>query len=133
MERTLEPLERTLGRSNRMQDDKDKKNAGQQWMPGIQKDVEASFENRPKGMPALSVLKDEAKKFGLKPGDAEAIYDSWMINGFRTKIGKIKSWRHAFRNWYRNSWFPSQKKNPQLADADLERIRAKVRRMKGER
>jgi hypothetical protein len=83
-------------------------NQGQQWMPQIQEGVEHNNGDRPKGMPTLATLKSETAKFGLPDSDAEAIYDSWLVNGFKTARGiKIKDWRAAIRTWHRNGWFPS--------------------------
>jgi hypothetical protein len=61
-------------------------------------------------MPPLAIIQTELVKLGLTPADGEALYDSWLASGFRLKNGnRIKDWKAAMRNWYRNSWFPSQK------------------------
>jgi hypothetical protein len=86
-------------------------NFGQTWIPEIQAGVEQSNGDRPAGMPALEVIKCETAKFGLPDSDAEAIYDAWLMTGFKTSRGiKIKDWRAAVRTWYRNGWFPSLRK-----------------------
>jgi hypothetical protein len=60
------------------------------------------------------VIKQEIAKLGLLESDAEAIFNSWMMNGFRTGRGnKIKSWKGAINVWHLNKWFPSQKPQPQ--------------------
>jgi hypothetical protein len=59
-------------------------------------------------MPSLQVLKQETAKFGLPDSDAEHIYDTWLVNGFKTAHGhKVQSWKAAIRVWHRNNWFPS--------------------------
>lgn len=63
-------------------------------------------------MPPLSEIKSETAKLGLPDSDAEAIYDIWLMSGFKTVRGtKIVSWTAAIRVWHRNGYFPSQKKN----------------------
>lgn len=89
-----------------------KKNYSQQLMSEIQQGVEEVFQKAglPNGMPSLAVIKRETAKLGLPDSDAEAIYDSWLTNGFRTARGlKIQSWHAAVRTWWRNHWFPSQR------------------------
>jgi hypothetical protein len=86
-------------------------NHGQQWLTPIQAGVEQSNSNGPNGGPTLEMVKGETAKFGLPDSDAEAIYDAWLVTGFKTARGiKIKDWRAAIRNWYRNGWFPSLRK-----------------------
>jgi hypothetical protein len=95
-----------------------KKNYGQLWMPTVQEAVEDSFEERPAGMPSLSVIKAETAKLGLPDSDAEAIYHAWMANGFKNARGhKIISWHSAIRTWAINRFFPSQKEALRAAAA----------------
>jgi hypothetical protein len=111
-----------------------KKNQGQQWMPGIQQDVEDVFVERPGGMPPLSMIKVETAKLGLPDSDADYIHDAWLANGFKNARGiKIAHWRAAIRNWFRNGFFPSQKtraKRPSTQDIDQARLE-KIRRLHG--
>lgn len=102
-------------------------------MPDVQQAVERSFEDRPRGMPTLAVIKTETAKLGLPDSDAEAIYDAWLTTGFKTGRGvKIANWHAALRNWFRNSWFPSQKKaakRPSHEDHQAAQL-AKFKRLK---
>jgi hypothetical protein len=109
-------------------------NQGQRWLGQIQAGVEASqaATNRPHGMPPLSEVKIEATRMGLSQLDAEAIFDCWLTNGFRTKTGRIRDWRAAMRTWKREGWFPSQKQakalggfNPPLESELIEYCRSK--------
>jgi hypothetical protein len=87
-----------------------KKNQGQQWLGPVQEGVERSFENRPKGMPSLAVIKQETAKLGLPDSDAEHLYDVWLRDDFKTARGtRIRNWHAAVRIWFRSGWFPSQK------------------------
>jgi hypothetical protein len=85
------------------------RNFGQQWIPEVQQSVENSYQSRPSGMPSLAVIKQETKKLGLPDSDAEHIYDVWLMDGFKTKHGPIRSYKAAIRNWYRKKWFHSQR------------------------
>jgi hypothetical protein len=68
-------------------------------------------EERHRGMPPLADVKKETDRLGLPHSDAEAIYDSWLMSGFRSARGlKIASWKAAIRIWHRSKFFPSQKK-----------------------
>lgn len=92
-----------------MHSKKEQKHTGQQQLDGVTEyDVQA--KDRPRGMPSLSQVKAETQKFGLPDSDAEHIYDSWLVSGFRTKTGPIRSWTAAIRLWFRSGYFPSQKK-----------------------
>jgi len=84
-------------------------NAGQQFFSEVQKAVEDSYKSRPRGMPCLEVLTTEMKRLGLPASDAEYLYDAWLANGFVTGKHRIRSWKAALRNWFRNGWLPSQK------------------------
>jgi hypothetical protein len=86
-----------------------KPNQGQQWMPEVQRAVEESFADRPRGMPSLEVIGQATAKLGLPNSDAEALYDSWLANGFKTGNHKIKNWQAVVRMWFRSGYFPSQK------------------------
>jgi hypothetical protein len=99
-----------------------KKNAGQQWLPEVQKGVEESFGDRPKGMPTLAMIKTITATLGLPDSDAEALYDAWLANGFRTGRGrKIINWQATLRTWNHNRFFPSQKlKRPPVKEAGWE-------------
>ena len=97
---------------------------------GLEEAVIAS--DRPKGMPALSVIKTEVAKHGLPVSDAEYLYDSWLLNGYTLKGGKrIQDWKASIRVWKRNEWFPSQRKAAKAKPIDdKERVRAAVERMR---
>ena len=70
-------------------------------------------------MPPLTDVKRETLKLGLPDSDAEHIYDSWLVSGFKNGRGlKIASWKAAIRIWHRNGYFPSQKK-PKAAPGEL--------------
>jgi hypothetical protein len=70
-------------------------------------------EKRPRGMPPLSEIKSEIARLGLPESDSLHLNDTWLVSGFRTKAGQpIKNWRAAVRIWFREGYFPSQKKNP---------------------
>jgi hypothetical protein len=101
-------------------------NDGQQWMDGIEGDIEKSQQGRVRGMPTLSQLKAATAKLGLLESDAEGMYDAWLTNGFTVKGGaKIKDWQAAVRNWHRNGWFNSQRRArhvPAPKDRDAELI-----------
>jgi hypothetical protein len=73
-------------------------------------EYEAAPEDRPRGMPSLNQIKNETIKLGLPDSDAEHLYDVWLVSGFRSKTGPIRSWTAAIRIWFRNGYFPSQKK-----------------------
>jgi hypothetical protein len=107
------------------------KNTGQQWISGIEQGVEADYAERPLGMPVLSVIKAETTKLGLPDTDAEAIYDAWLANGFKSGRGaRIKNWRAALRNWHRYHYFPSQKVLRQKSQGADERAKDAIRRMR---
>jgi hypothetical protein len=90
---------------------KEQKHIGQ--LPLVSEYDEQAAEDRHRGMPALCDVKSETRKLGLPDTDAEAIYDSWLVSGFKTARGlRIASWKAAIRIWNRNGYFPSQKKNP---------------------
>lgn len=78
-------------------------------IPGME-DLADALRKKPKGMPSLAMVKDEAVRLGLTEEDASYMIDVWLQNGFRTKSGPVRDWRAAMRVWYRNCWFPSQKK-----------------------
>jgi hypothetical protein len=87
-----------------------KNNRGQQYLSGVQKGVEDSFGDRPKGMPPLELIKAEIAKLGLPDSDAEHLFDIWLRDNFKTARGtRITNWHAAIRIWFRSGWFPSQK------------------------
>lgn len=90
-----------------MQSKKEQKHIGQQ--PLIS-EYEEQTKDRPRGMPSLTQIKAETSRLGLPDSDAEHLFDSWLVSGFRTKTGPIRSWTAAIRIWFRSSYFPSQKK-----------------------
>jgi hypothetical protein len=98
---------------------------GQKPLSAVQQHLEdeATRTNRPVGMPPLEVVQTEAKRMKLQAGDAETIYDYWLMTGFRTKVGRIRDWRACMRTWYRRSCYPSQKgqKPPGLLRAEKEK------------
>src|ERR1700756_1610729 len=85
------------------------KNFGQQWLSEVQQAAEQNYQARPIGMPSLQMIKTEALRLGLTESDAEVIYDHWLTNGFRTKLGRIRDWRAAMRTWMHRGSFPSQR------------------------
>ena len=100
-----------------MHSKKEQKHMGQ--LPLLsQYDEERTTEKHP-GMPPLSDVIQETKKLGLPDSDAEHIWDSWLVSGFKNGRGlKIASWKAAIRMWHRQGFFPSQKK-PQAAPGEL--------------
>lgn len=82
-------------------------------------DDQPAKEIRPRGMPPLSEIKSETTRMGLPDSDAEHIYDTWLVSGFRTKAGPIKNWKAAVRIWHRQGFFPSLKKNPPKAAGEM--------------
>lgn len=104
-------------------------------MPGVQQDVERSFQDRPSGMPTLAVLKTETTKLGLPDSDAEELYDVWLRDDFKTARGRgsrIKNWHAVIRIWFRSGWFPSQRKAAKQPNDDEHQATqlAKFRRLK---
>jgi hypothetical protein len=99
--------------------------------------IDAALENRilsserPRGMPPLFAIKSEVFKHGLPESDAEYLYDSWLMSGFKLKSGKmIQDWKAAIRTWNRNEWFPSQRQAAKAKPVDDKaRVRAAVERM----
>jgi hypothetical protein len=108
-----------------------KKDKKQQALKPIISDVEANYAQRPLGMPTLPVLRTELARLGLPASDAEYLYDRWLTNGFKTKAGKIKNWRAAARNFYREGYFPSQKKH--ASPDDREAVRERIKRMQDDK
>jgi hypothetical protein len=91
---------------------KEQRHMGQQQLPDltIYDETPEERDARHRGMPPLAHVKIETQRLGLPDGDAEAIYDSWLMSGFRSARGlKIASWKAAVRIWHRNKFFPSQK------------------------
>ena len=95
---------------------KEIKHLNQRQLPGVteyDEQRENNGEKLPKGMPTLSEIRSFTAKMNLPDSDAEAVYDSWLMNGFKTGYGNgIKSWTAALRHWQRNKFFPSQKIAP---------------------
>ena len=101
---------------------KEAKHIGQTQLPHLTEydETTADKEARHRGMPPLAHVKIETAKLGLPDSDAEAIYDSWLMSGFRSARGlKIASWKAAIRIWNRNGWFPSQKKDAPAAAGEM--------------
>lgn len=112
-----------------------KANQGQQFI----NEVEHSLENttRPLGMPPLEAIQSELMRMGFPKGDADQVFDSWLANGFRTKVGKIKNWKAALRTIARYKGLMSQREEPpglvehrrtkpaQLREAYLDRQKAR--------
>lgn len=112
---------------------KQKKTDGQLPLPHVPAALEINQGPRPKGMPSLSVIKQETAKLGLPDTDAEAMYDTWLANGFRTKTGPIKDWKAALRNYVRHSWLPSLRRANKYEERDKEAEElARIRRAKDE-
>ena len=96
---------------------KEQKHIGQ--LPLVSEYDEQTTEDRPRGMPPLIDVKLVTRKLGLPDSDAEHIYDSWLVSGFKNGRGlRIASWKAAIRMWHRSGFFPSQKK-PQAAPGEL--------------
>lgn len=85
-------------------------NSGQQFL----NEVEQSLENntRPLGMPPLEAITSEVLRIGFTRGDAEAVYDFWLSNGFKTGLNRIRDWKAAIRTMIRYNRLPSQKADP---------------------
>jgi hypothetical protein len=64
--------------------------------------------------------------------DGEYIYNSWLVNGFKTARGaKVQNWKAAIKVWQLAGYFPSQKKSPvKFHDAERERQAAHFERIK---
>src|SRR5271154_7228501 len=91
---------------------KEAKHIGQRPLLSEYEETPEDKDARHKGMPPLCDVKIETARLGLPDTDADAIYDSWLMSGFRSARGlKIASWRAAVRIWHRNKFFPSQKNN----------------------
>jgi hypothetical protein len=86
----------------------------------VQAALEINQGPRPIGMPSLPVIKKETAKVGLPDSDAEALYDEWLANGFRTKTGKVRDWRASLRTHIRNGWLPSLRRANKFAERDQE-------------
>jgi hypothetical protein len=88
---------------------KPKKTKDTPEIPGLENEVRAT--GRPPGMPALELIQAETAKLGLPDSDAQYMYDSWLINGYKNGKGrKIRDYKAAVRVWRTNEFFPSQKK-----------------------
>lgn len=102
---------------------KTQKHMGQRQLPGINvyaEERQYDGEKLPKGMPILSQVKTYTTQLGLPDSDAEQLYDSWLMSGFKTSRGRdIVSWRATVRLWHRSGYFPSQKKNPPKAAGEM--------------
>lgn len=93
-----------------MHSKKTQKHLGQRQLDGVT-EYDTQTEKLPKGMPTLGMIKVETQRLGLPDSDAEHLYDSWLVSGFKTARGiKVVSWTAAIRLWHRNKYFPSQKK-----------------------
>lgn len=91
---------------------KEAKHAGQTQLPNLTEYEDPATEDRHRGMPPLADVKTETRKLGLPDADAEHIYDSWLVSGFKNGRGlRIASWKAAIRIWFRSGFFPSQKKH----------------------
>jgi hypothetical protein len=100
---------------------KKQKTDGQKPLPGIPADLEKNQTGRPKGMPSLEMIKTATARYGLPDSDAEYMYDSWLMSGFRTARGqKIQDWQAAVRNWVRSGYFPSLKRANKFNERDRE-------------
>src|SRR4029077_10235572 len=105
-----------------MHSKKEQKHMGQTQLPGVTEYDEQRHDNGeklPKGMPSLDQVKSETARLGLPASDAEDIYLSWQINGFRAAGSPIRSWRAQVKRWHRNQCFPSQKKKTQPKPGEL--------------
>lgn len=86
-------------------------NHGQQFISGVEAALEHNG-NRPLGMPPLDAIQSELMRLGYPKSDAEQVYDGWLANGFRTKIGKIRDWKAALRTIIRYKGLLSQRAEP---------------------
>ena len=87
--------------------------AGQLPLDGVEASLDDAIlkSDKPRGLPALSAIRAEVKKYGLLDSDAEHMHDIWCMNGFTLKGGKkVQDWKAAVRVWHRNEYFPSQRK-----------------------
>jgi hypothetical protein len=109
---------------------KKKKHDGQLPLPHIPAALEEG--QRPKGMPTLAMIKTATARYGLPDSDAEFLYDSWLMNGFKTARGqKIMNWQAAVRNWHRAGYFPSLRRANKFDTRDKEAEElARIRRAK---
>ena len=105
-------------RQFRMPSKKVQQHTGQQPLISEYEDTE---KNRPRGMPPLAMIKAETSKLGLPDSDAEHLYDTWLVSGFKNGRNQaVKSWKAAIRLWHRQGYFPSQKKAAlEPKDSDL--------------
>jgi hypothetical protein len=87
------------------------KRPGQQFFDAVEAGIENS-SNRPIGMPPFDAIQTELKRLGFGNVDAQDVYDRWLVNGFRTKTGKIRDWKAAIRIMIRNRWLLSQRTDP---------------------
>jgi hypothetical protein len=88
---------------------KPKKTKDTPEIPGLENEVRAT--GRPPGMPALELIQAETAKLGLPDTDAECMYKSWLVNGYKNGRGqKIRDWKAAVSVWYHRGFFPSQQK-----------------------
>jgi hypothetical protein len=94
-----------------------------------EREIEQELQKRPKGMPALSLIKTEMAHLGCPESDAEYVFDLWLANGFKTKTGQIKDWRAAIRVYFRNNWLPSQKQGGKGRTSQEEALK-RIRRAK---
>jgi hypothetical protein len=85
-------------------------NNGQQWMGAVEEAIENT--RRPLGMPPFKEIETELQRLGFGRSDAEFVFDYWLQNGFRTRVGRIRDWRAAIRTLIRYKAFPSQKTEP---------------------
>lgn len=111
----------------------EKKNQGQQFISEVQRAVEDSYKDagRPKGMPALNEVRNEATRLGLTEADAEDIFNYWLGNGFKAGKAGVRDWKAVIARWKLKGWFESQKGKPARAqvDAKEQRMLETMRRM----
>jgi hypothetical protein len=90
---------------------KQKKTNQDQEFPELRKELqdEVIATGRPRGMPAVELIRAETARLGLPDTDAQHLYDHWLNNGFKTGKNKICDYKAAVRVWHRNQYFPSQK------------------------
>ena len=99
---------------------KNKKTDGQMPLPGVPEALEVNQQGRPRGMPTLAVLRSETSRLGLLDSDADALYDAWLVNGFKTGKHKVRDWKAVVRVWCRNSYFPSLRRTNKFTQRDRE-------------
>jgi hypothetical protein len=103
-------------------------------MPNSKKNRNQSFfgevAKHPKGMPPIDVVRSEVIRMGLPKTDADHMYDVWLANGFRTKVGPIKDWKAVLRLYRRNNWLPSLRDSKTQSEETETRVLRQIQEIK---